>query len=124
MRVRSGSCLNRSQKEKGEGMRALLLKGQNSYYLLTAMVVTWLVTDTAEAQATVVGKPMQWIKENIMEFVNSDLWQWVAMAGVFWQFFLWYTNKRTEHIVWACFAGVFGMLWAMRADIMASWGVM
>lgn len=105
-------------------MRALLLKGQNNYYALLGLVVTWMVADTASAQTVVVERPMTWIKENVMAFVNNDLWSWLALVGFLWEMFLWKSNKRMEHIVWACCAGIFGMLWAMRADVMGAWGIM
>lgn len=105
-------------------MGILLSKAQRHYYALTATMVTWLLADTASAQSIVIDRPMNWIKENIMAFINNDLWSWLALVGFLWEIWLWRTNKRSEHIVWACCSGIFGMVWMMRADIMGAWGAM
>lgn len=105
-------------------MGTFVSRGQRAYYALTATVFTWMLANDASAQVVVVDRPINWIKENIMAFINNDIWAWLALAFFLWQIFQWASSKRIENIVYACASGVFGMVWAMRADILGAWGIM
>lgn len=106
------------------GMGTFVSRGQRAYYALTATVFTWFFADDASAQSVLVDRPMNWLKENIMAFINNDIWAWFALAGFVWQVLAWYTSKRMENLFYAGGAAIFGMVWAMRADILGAWGIM
>jgi hypothetical protein len=105
-------------------MGTFVSRGQRHFYALAATLFTLLLADDASAQLVLVDQPMNWLKENIMAFINNDIWAWVALGFFLWQMFQWLSSRRIENIVYACGAGIFGIVWAARGDILGAWGIM